>query len=76
MPAKNLSRSRAIRSGERLAPIARRSWSASAPVNPAISVAICMSCSWNSGIPSVRPRAASSAGWSNTTSSRPLRLRM
>ena len=33
--------------------MAWRSWSASAGVKPATSMAICMSCSWNSGTPSV-----------------------
>ena len=44
---------RAMRACERFDPIAWRSWSASAALNPAQSIAICMSCSWNSGTPSV-----------------------
>ncbi len=39
--------------------MAWRSWSASAAVNPAASIAICMSCSWNSGTPSVLARLRS-----------------
>ena len=45
--------------GLRLEPMAWRSWSASAGVNPATSMAICMSCSWNSGTPRVLARAGS-----------------
>src|SRR5438477_17756 len=41
---------------ERLAPIAWRSWSASAALKPAASTAICISCSWNSGTPRVLAR--------------------
>ena len=38
---------------DRFDPIAWRSWSASDGVNPATSIAICISCSWNSGTPRV-----------------------
>ena len=51
-----------MRSLERLAPMAWRSWSASAALNPATSTAICMSCSWNSGTPRVFSRDRSSSG--------------
>ncbi len=43
----------AIRSWDRLEPMAWRSWSASPGVKLATSMAICMSCSWNSGTPRV-----------------------
>ena len=43
-----------MRSLERLKPIARRSSSASPPVNPATVIAIFRSCSWKSGTPRVR----------------------
>ena len=61
-PTMNRARSASMRSGDRLEPIARRSWSASEPSNPAQSIAICMSCSWKSGTPSVLPRDFSSSG--------------
>ena len=48
-----------IRSTERLEPMARRSSSASPPVNPAATMAIRRSCSWKSGTPSVRSRIGS-----------------
>ena len=51
-----------MRSTERLKPIARRSSSASPPVKPAATIAMRMSCSWNSGTPSVRFRIGSSDG--------------
>jgi hypothetical protein len=51
-----------MRSADRFEPIAWRSWSASAGVKPATSIAICMSCSWNSGTPSVLASAFSSSG--------------
>ena len=41
---------------ERLDAIAWRSSSASEGVNPATSIAICISCSWNNGTPSVFSR--------------------
>ena len=42
-----------MREAERFEPMAWRSRSASAALNPAASIAICMSCSWNSGTPRV-----------------------
>ncbi len=51
-----------MRSCDRLDPMARRSWSDSVGVNPAILMAICMSCSWNSGTPRVRFSTGSSSG--------------
>ena len=36
------------------AAIARRSWSASPGVKPAAIIAICITCSWKIGTPSVR----------------------
>jgi hypothetical protein len=51
MPSKNRPRSFLMRSADRLEPMARRNWSASAALKPATSTAICMSCSWNSGTP-------------------------
>ena len=42
--------------------MAWRSWSDSAPVNPATSMAICMSCSWNNGTPRVFFNDGSSKG--------------
>ena len=53
IPAYSRSRSRSMRAAERFDPIAWRSSSDSAGVNPATSMAICISCSWNSGTPSV-----------------------
>ena len=47
---------------DRLEPMARRSSSDSAGLKPATSMAICISCSWNSGTPSVRFRIGSSDG--------------
>ena len=47
----------------RFAPIAWRSSSASVGLNPATSMAICMSCSWNSGMPRVFASDGSSNGW-------------
>jgi hypothetical protein len=64
IPAKKRARSRSIFSADRFEPIARRSSSASEAVKPATSTAICMSCSWNSGTPSVFSRAFFSSGWS------------
>ena len=46
-----------------LAPRAWRSSSASPAENPATSIVICISCSWNSGTPSVFSRAFSRRGW-------------
>ena len=51
-----------MRSGLRLDPMARRSWSARAPDRPAASVAMRMSCSWKSGTPRVWRSAGSSSG--------------
>ena len=45
MPAMSSPLRASMRSGLRLAPIARRSWSARAPDRPAASVAMRMSCS-------------------------------
>ncbi len=53
MPAKSRSFSCSIRVADRFDPIAWRSSSASDGVNPATSIAICISCSWNSGTPRV-----------------------
>ena len=63
MPAYSRSRSRSIRAADRFDPIAWRSSSDSAGVNPATSMAICISCSWNSGTPSVFCSDFSSSGW-------------
>ena len=41
------------------AAIARRSWSASPGVNPAATIASCITCSWKIGTPSVRSSTAS-----------------
>ena len=41
--------------------MARRSWSASAGVKPAATMAIFIACSWNSGTPSVLPSTSSSS---------------
>ncbi|MNW55837.1 hypothetical protein D3C74_335250 [compost metagenome] len=60
-----------MRSTDRLDPIARRSWSASAALKLATSIAICMSCSWNRGTPSVLASDFSSNGCRYVTSSRP-----
>ena len=49
-----------MRSWLRLDPMAWRSSSASPGVNPATSMAICMSCSWNRGTPRVFRSAGSS----------------
>ena len=51
-----------MRFSDRLKPIARRRSSAWPPVNPATTIAIRSSCSWNSGTPSVRFRIGSSSG--------------
>ena len=61
-PASKRSRSAAMRRSDRLEPIAWRSWSASAGLNPATSMAICISCSWNSGTPKVLASEFSSSG--------------
>ena len=76
IPSYSRSRSRSIRAAERFEPIAWRSSSDSAGVNPATSMAICISCSWNSGTPSVLARLFSSSGWRYVTGSWPLRRRM
>ena len=62
MPSISRSRMRAIRAFDRFDPIAWRSWSASPGENPAASIAICMSCSWKSGTPSVLRRHGSRSG--------------
>ena len=62
IPARSLASICRMRSSERLNPIARRSSSASPPVNPAATIAIRSNCSWNSGTPSVRFRMGSSDG--------------
>ena len=59
-----IMQSRRIFSVERLDPMARRSWSASAGEKPAQSTASCISCSWNSGTPNVFRSAGSIDGWS------------
>ena len=64
-----------MRAWLRFDPIAWRNWSASAAVNPAQSTASCMSCSWNSGTPSVFSRHGFVSGWMYVTSSSPLRRR-
>ena len=76
IPAYSRSLSRSIRSAERLEPIARRSSSAPAASKPATSMAICMSCSWNSGTPSVRSNAFSSNGCGGVGGSLPCLRRM
>jgi hypothetical protein len=76
IPSKNRPRSFSIFSVERLAPMARRSSSASPAENPATSTATCMSCSWNSGTPSVLSSAFLSSGWSCFHFSWSLRRRM
>ncbi len=53
-PREELVARQSIRSMPRLEPIARRSVSASSPVQPPTAIAICMSCSWKIGTPSVR----------------------
>ena len=63
MPSYSRARSRSMRVRLRLEPMAWRSSSASAGVNPATSMAICISCSWNSGTPRVFFRLFSSRGW-------------
>ena len=65
-----------MRSPDRLALMAWRSSSDSAGVNPATSMAICISCSWKSGTPRVRSRAGCISGWRYETGSVPLRRRM
>ena len=76
IPVSIASRSSSIRSGPRLELIAWRSRSASAGLNPAQSIASCIICSWNSGIPSVLPRARRIDGCGSVGSSSPLRRRM
>ena len=75
IPSISRSRIRAMRAFDRFEPIAWRSWSASPGLNPAASIAICMSCSWNSGTPSVLRRHGSRIGCGYVTSSSPLRRR-
>jgi hypothetical protein len=60
-----------MRSPERLALIAWRSWSASLGVNPAASIAMCIICSWNKGTPRVFLSERSSDGWGASGASRP-----
>ena len=55
--------SRSIRSWLRFEPMACRSMSASPALKPPTSMAICMSCSWKSGTPSVFFSDGSSSGW-------------
>ncbi len=62
IPAYRLSRMLSIFSRPRLDPIARRSVSASSAVQSPSAVAIWMSCSWNTGMPSVRFSTGSSTG--------------
>ena len=76
IPWYSRSRMRPIRSMDRFALIARRSSSDSAGVNPAMSMAICMSCSWNSGTPRVRDSVARSRSCGGSGSSRLLARRM
>src|SRR6266545_2792698 len=45
-------------------------------VNPAVTIAIRKSCSWNSGTPRVRRRIGSRLGCGYVTGSRPRRRRM
>ena len=71
MPAISRPRIASIRSVDRFEPIARRSWSASAGVKSATSMAICMSCSWNSGTPLVLASDFSSSGCRYVTGWRP-----
>ena len=73
MPARSRASIARIRATERLCPIARRSSSASPPVNPAATIAIRRSCSWKSGTPSVRSRIGASEGWGYSTGARPRR---
>ena len=63
MPSYNRAFNFSIRARLRFDPIAWRSWSASVGVNPATSMAICISCSWNNGTPNVLPSEFSSSGW-------------
>ena len=65
-----------MRARDRFDPMAWRSWSASLGVKPATSIAICISCSWNNGTPSVLPSEFSSNGCRYVTGSLPLRRRM
>ena len=53
---RSLAVTRSIRSSLRLQAIARRSSSASAPLKPAMTIAIRSTCSWKIGTPSVRWR--------------------
>ena len=62
IPARSFPSICCMRCSERLNPNARRSSSASPPLNPAATMAIRNSCSWNSGTPSVRARIGSSDG--------------
>ncbi len=62
IPSRSCVSSFAMRSTERLAPIARRSSSAWPPENPAATIATFISCSWNSGTPRVRFSTGSRSG--------------
>ncbi|OQB99224.1 MAG: hypothetical protein BWX79_03196 [Alphaproteobacteria bacterium ADurb.Bin100] len=53
----------------------RRRLSASPALKPAASMAICITCSWKMGTPSVRPSASRSASCGNSTGSSPWRRR-
>ena len=75
MPSMSRSRIAAMRARDRFEPIAWRSRSASPGLKPAASIAICMSCSWNSGTPSVFFSAGSRHGCGYVTGSSPLRRR-
>src|SRR5207237_1047740 len=54
IPSRSRRSIAAMRSTERLKPMARRSSSASPPVKPATVMAMRSSCSWKSGTPTVR----------------------
>jgi len=62
IPAYNLAFNDEIFSMPRLDPIARRSRSASSPSISPTAIAICISCSWNSGTPMVRSSTGRSFG--------------
>ncbi len=57
-------------------PMARRSSSASAALNPPSAMEMAMACSWKMGIPYVRFRIGSSRGSGYSTSSSPSRRRV
>ena len=62
IPAYSFSFRDEIFSIPRLDPIARRSRSASSPSISPTAIAICISCSWNSGTPMVRSSTGRSFG--------------